>query len=885
MNKDFKFSIIFYLEDVVEESISSVINQDLTFNDNIQIILCCSNDKTKKFAFEYEKRYPDNIIVLTKDLLPESDYLDSEFRINQFRRFAISYCSGEYIGFLQSGDKYGLDTFKKVLNFFNIHDDIDLVSISILNLKNLKEKFAYQFMFNEKLIDLHNYDNSEHNYFYLPIYSTFIKKASLLNHIFESDIVDDDGLLVVSKILLNNPKFGYLNNVFYYFSKKIFNFNEYVSPISIEDKFKFFNNLIDYVNKNWGHIPEFIQFILIRELQKIVEIEDVSSFTNNKEDVDKFWSSFYNIFDCIDRNVIEENNLIRANVESFLVFLKNKDFHIVVAEDTLHIKSKDYIINELDMHFIWLDIVEIRNGFLNISGNFVSNCRLENLSFEAIKFTTNGDKEFFQGKFYDYCTSNRRTIKFLSIPWVFNYNFDFKIPIRDNENFKVKLRLIYHEDEEVVMLNNRIAFRKYSDLSSYSHYMIKNNKILIFTNNSFELTPFSYKKLLKIDIRSLIHIFFSRPGQTKNGLILRFIHLLLYPFMKKRNIWILSERIDQADDTAEHLFKYAVKQDDDVEVYFAIDKNCPDYKRLNEIDKHVLPYGSLKHKMYYLFAKKIIVSQPGISVYNPLYLENYRIFAGLCSAPVYFLQHGVIKDNMSSWLHKFDRNMALITTSADLETESFFKYPGYNYGRDVVQTLGLTRYDNLTNENLKKQILIMPSWRNYIADENDLLKSEYFKRWNDLINNKEFIELAKNKGYDILFKPHPNLYKFIDLFDENDYVIIDHEKKYQEIFNESALLITDYSSIFFDFSYLKKPIIYYQYAHDYHFDSENGYFQYDTMGFGDVIVKEVDLIEKIEYYLNNGCVMEDKFKKRVEGFFKYNDRNNCKRNYDWIYEH
>ena len=57
------------------------------------------------------------------------------------------------------------------------------------------------------------------------------------------------------------------------------------------------------------------------------------------------------------------------------------------------------------------------------------------------------------------------------------------------------------------------------------------------------------------------------------------------------------------------------------------------------------------------------------------------------------------------------------------------------------------------------------------------------------------------------------------------------------------------------------------------------------MGFGDVIVKEVDLIEKIEYYLNNGCVMEDKFKKRVEGFFKYNDRNNCKRNYDWIYEH
>ena len=101
----------------------------------------------------------------------------------------------------------------------------------------------------------------------------------------------------------------------------------------------------------------------------------------------------------------------------------------------------------------------------------------------------------------------------------------------------------------------------------------------------------------------------------------------------------------------------------------------------------------------------------------------------------------------------------------------------------------------------------MPSWRNYIKNEDDLINSEYFKRWNSLINNEEFIGYAKQKGYEIIFKPHLNLYEYIDLFDANEYVTVDHVKKYQEIFNESALLITDYSSIFFDFAYIKKPLI------------------------------------------------------------------------------
>ena len=56
------------------------------------------------------------------------------------------------------------------------------------------------------------------------------------------------------------------------------------------------------------------------------------------------------------------------------------------------------------------------------------------------------------------------------------------------------------------------------------------------------------------------------------------------------------------------------------------------------------------------------------------------------------------------------------------------------------------------------------------------------------------------------------------------------------------------------------------------------------MGFGEVIKSEENLVEKIKYYLENDCEMEETYRNRVEDFFKYTDKNNCRRVYEWILE-
>ena len=76
--------------------------------------------------------------------------------------------------------------------------------------------------------------------------------------------------------------------------------------------------------------------------------------------------------------------------------------------------------------------------------------------------------------------------------------------------------------------------------------------------------------------------------------------------------------------------------------------------------------------------------------------------------------------------------------------------------------------------------------------------------------------------------------------------------------------------------------MYYHQANDYPYES---YFDYEAKGFGEVVYKEKELNRLIKSYIENGCVMKEKYSMRVEEFFEYIDKDNCKRVYEWIKEH
>ena len=65
-----------------------------------------------------------------------------------------------------------------------------------------------------------------------------------------------------------------------------------------------------------------------------------------------------------------------------------------------------------------------------------------------------------------------------------------------------------------------------------------------------------------------------------------------------------------------------------------------------------------------------------------------------------------------------------------------------------------------------------------------------------------------------------------------------------------------------------------------HYDQ--GYFKYERDGFGRVVENRDDMLALLEYYLKNGCKIEDKYKRKSINFFGTIDNNNCKRIYEEI---
>ena len=104
---------------------------------------------------------------------------------------------------------------------------------------------------------------------------------------------------------------------------------------------------------------------------------------------------------------------------------------------------------------------------------------------------------------------------------------------------------------------------------------------------------------------------------------------------------------------------------------------------------------------------------------------------------------------------------------------------------------------------------------------------------------------------------------------------------YRDMFARNKLLITDFSSVAFDFSYLRKPVLY------AHFDTNHygeGYFDYEKDGFGEVEYNLEDTVNRIIEYMKDDCQLKEKYRHRIDNFFAFSDQNNCERVFHKIWE-
>lgn len=361
----------------------------------------------------------------------------------------------------------------------------------------------------------------------------------------------------------------------------------------------------------------------------------------------------------------------------------------------------------------------------------------------------------------------------------------------------------------------------------------------------------------------------------------------------KSNAWILMDRDNQADDNAEHLYRYISENHPEQDIYFALKKTSSDWKRLEQDGFNLLEFGSS------VFESKLKDCAKIISSHVDGYITHYFKDNSLLDKDYVFLQHGITKDDLSGWLNT--KKIACFVTATNPEYHSIVdNTTAYKFGKKEVKLTGFPRYDRLliNNNTESKQILIMPTWRSsivgtYISGTErtrnpDFMKTNYARHWHGFMNHAILKEL-NDQGYQIVFAPHPSIQEYMDEFTVPDFIKIYSysEGNIQSVFQNTSILITDYSSVAFDVAYLNKAILYYQFDYDEVFSGGNhtyqkGYFDYNRDGFGAVAYNETELLAALKDLVDNQAKVPDLYQTRIDKTFQFRDSNNCERVYQAI---
>jgi glycosyltransferase involved in cell wall biosynthesis/CDP-glycerol glycerophosphotransferase (TagB/SpsB family) len=391
-----------------------------------------------------------------------------------------------------------------------------------------------------------------------------------------------------------------------------------------------------------------------------------------------------------------------------------------------------------------------------------------------------------------------------------------------------------------------------------------------------------------------------RRAWTPEGLEDRFISIALRSALVRRafgHAWVLMDRDTDANDSAEVLYRWLRANQPDVNAWFVLSKSSPEWKRLKAERVRVVAYGSLRWKLLLLKADHLISSHIDKYVVAPLDPERY----GQPAWRYTFLQHGIIKGDISRWLNMKKIDVFVVSTQDEY---TYVAGPStFKFGPREVRLTGLPRHDDLlaaserVPEAERRYIVVMPTWRDYLTGESvgasnerthnaHFMESLYAQQWRAFLTSDRLREVAREHDLTVAFMPHPNTQPYLPDFDLPDHVEVlryaDHDVR--DVIARSVMMVTDYSSIAFNMAYLYRPVVYFQFDTADFYGGEHlerpGYFDYPSHGFGPLADTSDEAVQHVADIAAHGP--DEEHLARMKRTFPVRDGRNSQRVYEAV---
>ena len=156
---------------------------------------------------------------------------------------------------------------------------------------------------------------------------------------------------------------------------------------------------------------------------------------------------------------------------------------------------------------------------------------------------------------------------------------------------------------------------------------------------------------------------------------------------------------------------------------------------------------------------------------------------------------------------------------------------------------------------------------------NDFWESDYARNWLSVLASDRLHEIAKQHDLEIVFMPHPNMQGYLDGAPLPDHVKVCRysDTDVQEILADSALMVTDYSSLAFEMAYIERPVVYFQFDQTEFFAGGHAYrrgtWSYEDDGFGPVTLTPEAALAAIGDAAAFGAVPMPEYAARMSGIF------------------
>lgn len=884
----FKFSIIiavYKVEEFIEETIESVISQSIGFEENIQLILVDdgSPDASGEICDKFQEKYPENILVIHK----------RNGGVSSARNEGLKHVNGEYVNFLDSDDKISENTLEEVYQFFSENKGtIDLVTIPLVYFDGRSGEHVLNNKFRKGARII--YLREEYNYPLLSLSASFITAAAAKMVHFDERLSIAEDAKEVTLILLRKMSYGVLPTATYWYRRRsegtasatqqsVYDKRWYINYIDY-----FTNWLLDYCSENYQYIPQFVQYLLMYHLQWHLLTRNIPEQVLTEEEESYFKKQLSHALSRIDDKIILEQKSIYTEQKAYALTLKYSgapDSQILA--DDVQFFFQNTFVGKMSSMITRIDFITIQENDLFVEGHMFS-FGFQNKEETKIYLDINGERVL--------CSPNGHYINEYSLNEEIYTGIGFSVHAVLPEHQDVELSVLC-EYKGVPIKKTNLRFGRFAPITTAlkNAYCCMGKRVLRYNDGKMYVQALKKREIMINELRLIKEICTTHKVGSKKALINRCLYQI-FPKNMFKNVWLLSDRVNKADDNGEAVFKYAAGlKGSKIKPVFAISKESPDFARLKAYGT-VIPFGGWLYKLLFIFGAKIVSSQGDHFIHYPFGDYSY-FYADIVSKRKFvFLQHGITKDDVSKWLNKYNQNINMFVTATKPEYDSILN-GAYFYSSDVVKLTGFPRHDFLYHDE-KKVITFMPTWRAYLVTGVEATtglrkirpgfeNSAYFKMYTELLTDKTFIEKVKSLGYGIQFLLHPNMLDSRSQMVFDDYVtFLSPEEAYRKIFAESDLMITDYSSVASDFAYLRKPVLYYQADSEEFFSGAHtyskGYFEYERDGFGEVEYDVNSMAERIIEYLENGCVLKEKYVKRINDTFPFDDNKNCQRVYEAI---